>query len=207
MVYCCSRKARIALALCILGAILTFAIPVWYLVPDRIIAHIRSRNVAVVGGLGIIAAWTTWAFFGSRHAWERRIRLRWAIRGLLQEGEGLLLWFRNLHRNWAAALVLSPFVVLVFVAQVVYLPREALMAGDSATYLLFSNYRPIGYPLFLRFALVLLDDPWVVIILQSILGLAAILLFAEGLQRVFRNYVLAILVGLLLTFSWATFSL
>lgn len=106
------------------------------------------------------------------------------------------------NRDWVAVVLLLPAAVYVFVFSVFVLPDVPWIASDSTTYITFATYRTPFYPLFLRFLALFSDNPMVLIIVPIIFGLGTVLFFAEMLQRLTRNILVSVPVGLTLLFNW-----
>ncbi len=133
-----------------------------------------------------------------------KISFREAVRRLGRVKEPCR-FFISLNRNWMAPLFLLPALAFVLGCSLFILPRETFLAGDSGTYLAFSTYRTIGYPVFLRLV-ALLNSYSLFSSLQLLIAFAALLLLSEGLQRVFKNYFLSVGICSIAALNWGIFS-
>lgn len=109
-------------------------------------------------------------------------------------------WDR-LARPWSVALLLLPAAVYVLLCHLLIFPPFPLFIKDMTTYLDFTPYRPLGYPLLLKTALLFVSDPFSLVVAQLALGLLAVVFLAETVNRFFRNPLYALLLGLLLLFN------
>lgn len=115
---------------------------------------------------------------------------------------GRFLFDEESHRDWHALLLLLPVAVFSFLYFVTVFPSAATINPDTNSYLNFHIFRPLLYPVFVRLMAVFTDDPYVIVLIQEILGFLAILLFAEMVQRAVRCLLFSLLVGFLLLLSW-----
>gem|GEM_PF-340311 len=109
----------------------------------------------------------------------------------------------RLHRNYAVLLLLLPCAgwLLLFHARV--FPVTPIIAPDSGTYLTFHVIRTLAYPLFVRLVALVSDDLHLLSVLQVALGAVAIVLLAEAVQRLVRNYWVSLPLGFALLFNWS----
>lgn len=106
------------------------------------------------------------------------------------------------HYPWLTAAALVPVAIYVLGFFAFSLPNEAVMFGDSEGYLSFAVHRTLGYPLFIRFVAMVFDDPYAIILVQILIGQIGVIFFAEILQRVLKNHVVTILIGLFSMVNW-----
>jgi len=108
-----------------------------------------------------------------------------------------------LNRDWAVVAMLMPFALFILGLYVFAFPNAVWITPDSLGYLGFSINRTLAYPLFVRLVALFTEDPGSIITIQLVFGLGAILFFSEAFQRLFRNFVVSLPVGILLMFNWS----
>lgn len=167
---------------------------------------ISRRSAVKLGGTGfLLSAIPFMLYYGKRHIdpvlnWARAFSPGFLR---LVSGRAMVLraW-RFVNLDWAAAALLLPAAIYVLIFSLIVLPGVPWIAPDSTTYLTFATYRTPLYPLFLRFLAIFADDPIILVAAPTFLGLGAVLFFAEMLQRLVRNILVSIPVGLTLFFNW-----
>lgn len=106
------------------------------------------------------------------------------------------------YRPWLTTVWLLPAALWVLAVRISAMPHLALLNPDSNSYLPFSLQRTIGYPLFIRLSAMLVDEPWLITLIQLGLGVLATLLFAETMARAVRSCLAPVLIGLCLLLNW-----
>jgi hypothetical protein len=156
--------------------------------------HLFDGVGLAILGAGLILASTAVGPISEEIPGFHRVRRLWT-----------LLDLERFHKDWAVTLVLVPLSILMAIYCVFGFPKQAFIDLDSATYLNFHIQRPLLYPVFLRLGVALFGDVKSVVVLQTVLGMGAIIFLAECLQRVFKNYLISLPLGIGLLINWPIF--
>ncbi|RAU21845.1 hypothetical protein CU669_11100 [Paramagnetospirillum kuznetsovii] len=114
----------------------------------------------------------------------------------------LVTAWRWLNGDWRVSALLSIPALYVWVLTTRVIPGLPWVAPDTGTYLGFAVYRTLLYPLLLRLIAITTESPQALHLPQLAAGLAVTVLFAESYQRLVRNALASVLVGLFLLFNW-----
>lgn len=115
--------------------------------------------------------------------------------------------FEKYHRDnfvFFGLLIFSSYIYAYYYFQ---FPDQVFVAPDSWTYLAMSNIRPLMYPIFIRLFAILSDHQTIIIEAQLLIGLLSTAFLAEAIQRVTKNYILSLGVGILTISNWELFRL
>lgn len=106
------------------------------------------------------------------------------------------------YRPWRVAIMLSPVAIWAILFRIEAMPHLALLNLDSNSYIQFHIQRTIGYPIFIRLAAVMVNDPWLITLGQLFMGCGATVFLAEALARATRTVLAPMVVGLGLLLNW-----
>ena len=111
--------------------------------------------------------------------------------------------WRILKYNEWTYLIVLPYLTVFFIHILIDYPRAVLLAPDSASYIVLSEFRTPGYGLFLKIIGVMFEDYYAVGVAQLFLAFTAIFFVSRVVERVLGVSFIAVLLAVLLaTKGW-----